>query len=75
MFKNSRIYPKLKVKISRNLKFPANQLPYICRKIVQKKPDTNRVNVTTLTTTNLTTNDHYDLKEVPGFQRTVSTIP
>ena len=31
--------PKTQGKISKNLKFPANPLPYICRKIVKKKPD------------------------------------
>ena len=29
--------PKTQGKISKNLKFPANPLPYICLKIVQKK--------------------------------------
>ena len=31
-----KILPKTRGKISKNLKFPANPLPYVCRKIVQK---------------------------------------
>ena len=30
--------PKTQGEISKNLKFPANPLPYVCRKIVLKKP-------------------------------------